>query len=118
MKNSYWKIGSRALVALLALGSSAGHAAEGEMGAGIPEFGMYSAAVGPLTMVTGLREAAAPFPAGCTSILLTPATMGMDSYKLAIGTMVAAKVTNKKVRFYAHAPRDGGCGVDYVALQD
>ena len=117
MKHLFWKNGSRALFALLALGSGAAQAAQGEMGVGVPEFGMYSA-TGTYTIVTGLRDATAPFPAGCTTIMLSATTMGLDNYKLAIGTMVAARLTNKKIRFYAHAPRDGGCGVDYIALID
>ena len=117
MKHLFWKTGSHALFAMLALGSGAVHAAEGEMGAGVPEFGMYSA-TGTYSIVTNLRDATAPFPAGCPTIMLSAATMGLDNYKLAIGTMVAARLTNKKIRFYAHAPRDGGCGVDYVALLD
>lgn len=57
------------------------------------------------------------FPAGCTSLMLHPVTMGLDAYKLAAAALLAAKVSGMRIRFYAHAPRDGGCGVDYVELQ-
>lgn len=88
------------------------------MGSGIPEFGMYSAAAGIEARVWRLVESTVPFPAGCPQIVLRPQTMGMDSYKLAVGTMVAARLAGKRVRFCAHAPRDGGCGVDFVQLVD
>jgi len=93
-------------------------AAQGEMGTGVPNFGMYSAATGTSTIVWSLGDATTPFPAGCARIVLHPQTMGMDAYKLAVGTLVAAKLSNKKVRFYAHASRDDGCGVDYVQIVD
>jgi len=111
------------LASALALGSAlflcqGALAAQGEMGAGTPHFGMYSAATGTQIRVWSLASATIAFPAGCSSLNLTPATMGLDTYKLAIATMLTAKATGKRVRFYAHAPRDGGCGVDYVELQD
>ena len=93
-------------------------AAMGEMGTGIPQFGSYSAPVGVRTTVWSLDSATVSFPAGCTAIYLYASTMGMDSYKLAISTMLTARALGKAVRFYAHAPRDGGCGVDYVQLID
>jgi hypothetical protein len=43
--------------------------------------------------------------------------MGIEAYKMAFATMTAAKIAGSRVRFYAHADRDGGCGVDYVELQ-
>jgi len=86
------------------------------MGTGIPHFGSYSAATGVQTNVWGLNEATVPFPAGCPYIYLTAATMGMDAYKIAVATLLVAKTTGRAVRFYAHAARDGGCGVDYVQL--
>jgi hypothetical protein len=92
-------------------------AASGELGTGVPQFGSYSAATGMHTRVWRLDDATLPFPAGCTSLQLTPTTMGTDSYKIAVATMLSAKLTNRKVRFYSHAPRDtDGCGVDYVEL--
>ena len=42
--------------------------------------------------------------------------MGMDAYKIAVATLLLAKTTNRSVRLYAHAARDGGCGADYVQL--
>jgi hypothetical protein len=48
--------------------------------------------------------------------VVTPTTMGVDGYKIAIATMTAARIANRSVRFYAHASRDNGCGVDYVEL--
>jgi tetrahydromethanopterin S-methyltransferase subunit C len=91
-------------------------AAQGEMGTGVPHFGSYSAATGVVTKIWGLADATVPFPSGCTSLDLSPATMGMDAYKIAIATLLVARTTNRAVRFYAHGPRDGGCGVDYVQL--
>jgi hypothetical protein len=37
---------------------------------------------------------------------------------MAFATLTAAKMSGRRVRFYAHAERDGGCGVDYVELGD
>jgi hypothetical protein len=99
------------------LGSARAVAAQGEMGTGIPQFGSYSAATGTSGIVWRLDDMTTPFPAGCVSITLSPATMGMAAYKIAVATMLAAKTSGRKVRFYAHAPRDAGCGVDYVELQ-
>ena len=97
---------------------SAGHAmaAQGEMGAGVPGFGLYSTATGVQAIVLTMTDVVTPLPAGCVYLSLTPATMGMDAYKIAIATMLVAKTSNRRVRFYAHAPRDTGCGVDYVEL--
>jgi hypothetical protein len=105
-----------ALFAALVLSAPA-IAAQGEMGTGIPTFGTYSAATGAQTLVWTISESTAPFPAGCTSLTLSPATMGMDTYKIAVATLITAKTANRRVRFFAHAPRDGGCGVDYVEMQ-
>lgn len=44
--------------------------------------------------------------------------MGIDAYKLALGQLTTALAMRKRVRFYAHADRDGGCGVDYFELQN
>ena len=94
-------------------------AASGEMGTGIPSFGQYGDASGSnYTVVWGLGNAMIPFPAGCSYLIVTRATMGADPFKIAVATMLTAKVTGKSVRFYAHADRDGGCGVDYVQLMD
>jgi hypothetical protein len=43
--------------------------------------------------------------------------MGMDAYKMAVATLTAARLSGAKVRFFAHAERDNGCGVDYVQLE-
>lgn len=91
-------------------------AASGEMGHGVPEFGLYSAATGASVIVWSLMNPYVPFPAGCTSLTLRPGTMGMDSYRAAIAILLMAKATNRPVKFYAHAQRDDGCGVDYVQL--
>jgi hypothetical protein len=104
--------------AVMALASSPIYAATGEMGTGVPNFGIYSQATGMSIIVWSLGNATRSFPSGCTNIVLTPATMGMDSYKMAMATLTAARVSGLKVRFYAHAERDNGCGVDYVQLED
>jgi hypothetical protein len=86
------------------------------MGTGIPLFGQYSQATGMSVLVWSLEDATVPIPADCRWIVLNPATMGMDAYKMAGATMLAARVTRRPVRFYAHASRDDGCGADYVQL--
>ncbi len=92
------------------------HAASGEMGSCIPVFGIYTQAVAPgQTIVFGMMSPTVVFPAGCTWVTLTKATMG-DDYKMAVATLMLAKSTGKAVRLFAHAERDGGCGVDYVQL--
>ena len=93
-------------------------AAQGEMGIGVPIFGQYGDASGGSAVVWGLGNAAMPFPAGCLYLVLTRTTMGPDAFKIAVATMLTAKVISKSVRFYAHVDRDGGCGVDYVQLMD
>ena len=103
---------------VLAAFLQAAYGAQDEMGTGIPNFGSYSEATGVQAIVWSLTNSTVGFPSGCSSIVLTPATMGWEPYKIAIATMMLAKATDKRVRFYAHAPRDGGCGVDYVQLLD
>lgn len=44
--------------------------------------------------------------------------MGLDSYKIAAATLTAAKISGTRARFCAHGERDGGCGVDYVRIED
>jgi hypothetical protein len=58
-------------VTLLAL-PEAGWAAEGEMGTGVPHFGVYSEATstGPHIVIWSLSEVTAPFPSGCTSLIV------------------------------------------------
>jgi hypothetical protein len=63
-----------------------------------------------------LKEATLNFPSSCNYLILTASTMGLDSYKLAVSILTTAKLTGTAVRFYAHADRDGGCGVDYIQL--
>lgn len=96
-----------------------GIAAQGEMGTGVPQFGLYSTAAvaGGQAVVWGLQNATQPFPTGCTSIILTATTMSADSFKQALSVMMTAQALNKRVRFYAHTQRDSGCGVDYVEMQ-
>jgi hypothetical protein len=86
------------------------------MGKGKPEFGVYSQSQGVSTPIWSLRDATVGFPAGCGYLILSVATMGIESYKIALAILITAKATNTAVRFYAHADRDGGCGVDYVQM--
>lgn len=92
-------------------------AASGEMGTGVPRFGIYGEPAGAHIQVWALDDSTIAFPAGCVSLVIHPVTMGLDAYKIAAAALMAAKVGGLRVRFYAHAPRDGGCGVDYVELQ-
>ena len=103
-----------AILPLLAAGQALG--AQGEMGVGIPDFGIYGGDLGFKAIVWSLNDATTPFPAGCTYITLTPATMGLDTYKISVAMLMVAKASNRRVRFYAHLVRDSGCGVDYVQL--
>lgn len=105
-------------IASVMLAPLAANAAQGELGTGIPKFGTYSAASGMSMYATvALDDATIPLPSGCIVLVLSPATMGMDSYKISVATLLAAKVSGRKVRFYSHMVRDGGCGVDYVEIQ-
>jgi hypothetical protein len=94
--------------------SPCGLAAQGEMGRGVPSFAVYGEVTGAHIRVWSVDNALVQFPAGCTALILTPATLGVDTYRAAIAILTAAKLTNTRVRFYAHAERDGGCGVDYI----
>ena len=93
-------------------------AASGEMGMGVPNFGQFGDPVGGIVVVWSLSNAVIPFPPGCSFLIVNKATMGSDPFKVSVATMLTAKVTARSVRFYAHADRDGGCGVDYVQLMD
>jgi hypothetical protein len=104
------------LASCLALPPAATAAGEREMGTGIPLFGQYSQATGTAVIVWSLEEGTVPFPSDCQAIRLSPETMGIDAYKMAVATMLASRISRRPVRFYAHASRDGGCGVDYVQL--
>ena len=111
----------RSLIAIVAtvsaLYSIPCRAASGEMGSGIPQFGSYSSATGAQTVIWSLDNTTTSFPAPCTSISITPATMGMDTYKISIAYLLTAKASGRRVRLYAHAPRGSGCEADYVELQ-
>ncbi len=90
-------------------------AATGEMGTGMPIFGVYAAY--NYTKVWSLANATINFPAGCTSLTVSVATLTMDGYKITLSQMTTARISGRKIRFVAHAERDGGCGVDYVEIQ-
>jgi hypothetical protein len=93
-------------------------AAQGEMGTGVPNFGNYGDPVGGNVVVFSLINPTIGFPPDCQSLTVSPATFGATSYKVAITTLLTAKALGRPVRFYAHASRDGGCGVDFVQLMD
>src|SRR5262245_60015111 len=80
------------LLFALALEASA---ASGEMGMGVPNFGQFGDAVGGVVVVWNLSSTVIPFPAGCSQLLVTRATMGADPFKIAVATMLTAKVTAK-----------------------
>ncbi len=88
----------------------------GHMGTGTPEFGIYGSPHGNIVNVWSLTNQTQAFPAGCTALTVRSATLGMDSYKIIVATLLAAKVSGKRIFFYAHAERDSGCGVDYVQI--
>jgi hypothetical protein len=96
--------------------SSTANAATGEMGNGMPNIGIYSSATGANIRIWFLANATVNFPTGCTSILISRTTVG-DDYKVMLSVILTAQALGKPVRFYAHAERDGGCGVDYVQMQ-
>lgn len=96
------------------MATGAVHAATGEMGMGVPEFGIY--AEGKI-IVWGLANPTIGFPAGCTNIMLVRATLGAEMYKIGVATLTAAQLANRPVRFYSHSEHDGGCGVDYIQLK-
>jgi len=102
---------------LIGLGTGSASAASGEMGTGTPQFGIYSEVLGVHIRVWSLSNSTVNFPAGCSALVLTQGTLGADTYKAAIATLTAAKAAGMRVRFYAHAERDGGCGIDYFELQ-
>jgi hypothetical protein len=91
-------------------------AVTGEMGTGKPSFGVYSAATGMQTVIWSLKDATISFPGSCNYLLLTPATMGLETYKIALSILITAKATNAPVRFFATVDRDGGCGIDFVQM--
>lgn len=89
--------------------------AAGELGTGVPSFGSYSDTTGQHVRVWRVDEATIPFPSGCTSLVLTPSTMGQSAFKIAVATMLAARLANRKVRFYTHGAQES-CSVDYVEM--
>lgn len=91
------------------------HAAVGDMGTGMPHFAIYSAATGANIRIWSLANATINFPTGCTSIFITRTTAG-DDYKIMLAVILLAKSLGRPIKFYAHAERDGGCGVDYVQM--
>jgi hypothetical protein len=121
MKNRFILKATQCILAatMLLMATEKASAATGEMGTGVPiSYGNYSAVLGGYTAIWVLGTGTINFPAGCNFLLLVRATMGADDYKIAQATLLTARITNKKVRFYAHAERDGGCGVDYVQMLD
>jgi len=62
------------------------------MGTGIPAgFNMYETNGALTTMVWALAAPTISFPAGCSTVVLTQATMGIDGYKLAVAALLTAK---------------------------
>jgi len=103
------------LAASTACGSAC--AAQSDMGTGIPAgFNMYETNGALTTMVCALGALTISFPAGCSNVTLTQATMGIDGYKLAVAALLMAKAANLQVRLYATTTRDSGCGVDMVQM--
>jgi type IV secretory pathway TrbL component len=100
------------IVALLSSGSA--FAASGEMGTGVPNMGFYTQATGANLTYIFLKNAAVPLPSGCGFLILSVATAGERDYKIAQAMLLASSFAGKRIRFYAHAERDGGCGVDYL----
>jgi len=115
----YLKLSGFALMGLLSFLPRTTSAASGEMGFGvIAEYGAYSKATGEMLVIWGLKNVKIPMAAGCPYLYLTPQTMGLTAFKNAQAMLLVARVTKKPVRFYAHGERDGGCGVDYIQIND
>ena len=112
MKTSF----ARAAAATVLMGflCETASAAQGEVGTGVPTFGVYAQSLGGHIVVYGLSNPTINFPAGCTNLVLTPTSMGAEPFKMAYATLLAAKVSGMAVRFYAHV--DNGCSADYVQL--
>lgn len=111
-------MGCASLIASLIIGTTmSAHAATGEMGNGVPQIGIYSGAAGHGHIrIWSLANATVNFPTGCTSILISRTTVGEQDYKVMLSIILTAKSLGKPVRFYGHAERDGGCGMDYIQL--
>jgi hypothetical protein len=96
-------------------------AAIGDMGTGIPSrFGLYgqinNSGGTPYLIVWQLSSATTGFPAGCPVLYMFSSTMGIEGFKAAYSLIVSANLAGRPLRFFAHAERDGGCGIDYVQL--
>jgi hypothetical protein len=92
------------------------------MGTGYPlVFGTYGPNIpgsANTTVVWTLQNASIGFPPGCPNIRLSQVTLGADGYNRALATLLTARVSGRAVRFFAHAERDGGCGIDYIQMND
>lgn len=97
---------------------TSGFSATGEMGNGIPNFGIYTKNASPHITIWNLESATIGFPAGCTNLQVTPDILGLDHYKIVVATLLMAKATRKKVRFYNHSTLNGNCGFDYIQLSE
>lgn len=103
------------IVTLWACALPQADAATGEMGTGIVSgVRFYSSPVGSAFYVD-FSSTTTPVPSGC-SAKITRATVGADDYKTMFSMALTAKVTGRPLRLYAHAVRDGGCGVDYMQM--
>jgi hypothetical protein len=120
MNRKSWRRSTGALKAavltIVAAGTSTVTYAAGEMGTGLPQFGTYAGSLGGYTAVWSLGSASIPMKAGCTTLYLMPATFGTEGYKIAMATLLTAKASGRRVRFYSHS--ESGCEVDYVELLD
>lgn len=99
-------------LAIIFITAQSAHAANGEMGTGIPGYGVYANA--NYSIIWALGSPGPSFPAGCSSLVVSAATLTMEGYKVALSMLAAAQLANRRIRFYAHADRDGGCGIDYL----
>ena len=91
-------------------------AATGDMGTGIPNFGLYGTFNNSLIIIHSLINPTVNFPAGCPYLIISPATIGVAEHRMVYATLLTATAMQRRVRFFSHADRDGGCGVDYVSL--
>lgn len=91
-------------------------AATGDIGTGIPNFGLYGTFNNGLIIIHTLINPTINFPAACPYLIISPATIGVAEHRMVYATLLTASALQRRVRFYAHVDRDGGCGVDYVSL--
>lgn len=106
-----------ALVIILAFAHNA-PAAQGEMGTGMPIYGLQGTAGHSYVTVFRLDEATIPFPVGCTYLVISSFANGSDIFRAMVDSLLAAKLARKKIRFYAVQENQGGCGVDYLEVVD